>query len=105
MVNKDKERLLFKLLRQIPPGKVVSYKSLGLILGISPRAVGKWLHQNNDPKIPCFKVVRSDGTLATGYKFGGMEGQRARLLVDGVKFVGPRRVAKDQFFAFNFKNT
>lgn len=90
--------LLLELVREIPPGRVVSYKALALLLGTSPRVVGRWLHQNNDPRLPCFRVVRSDGTLALGYKFGGREAQRKRLLAEGVAFVGRWRVAKRFFY-------
>jgi len=87
MENKE---IVFNLLKQIPKGKVTTYKELAKKAGIkNPRQVGRIIHTNNQPEIyPCHRVVRSDGTLASGYKFGGREGQKKRLLSEGIKFLG-----------------
>lgn len=92
---------LYHALELIPPQRVVSYKHLAEIFNTSPRVVGKCLHQNQDPKIPCFRVVRSDGSLASGYRFGGMQAQRQRLKNDGVPFVDEFRVDPKSFFRFS----
>ena len=78
---------VYQATRQIPRGRVVSYKQLALTCGIkNPRLVGKILHTNPDPKnIPCHRVVRSDGTIAAGYAFGGRNGQIKKLLVERVR--------------------
>jgi O-6-methylguanine DNA methyltransferase len=79
---------VFKYLKSLPMGKVASYGEVAKKFGImNPRNVGWILRQNSDPdKVPCYKVVRSDGCLAIGYKFGGPAAQKRRLLADGVKF-------------------
>ena len=52
-----------------------------------PRLIGNYLHKNIDPKtIPCHRVVKSDGTLASGYAFGGPKKQKELLEKEGVKF-------------------
>lgn len=86
-------------MRDVPRGNVTSYGELGKALGISPRHVGKLLHQNPDSsKTPCHRVVHSDGSLATGYAFGGLGAQRKLLEAEGVVFV-KNRAAKSSFYA------
>ena len=93
------------LTSKIPKGKVTTYKELARALG-SPnacRAVGNALARNPNPvKIPCHRVVRSDG------KIGGYGGNRlgskkkARLLVDdGVEVVGEKVNLKKYTFKFD----
>ena len=87
---------LYRLVQTIPRGKVTSYGWLGQALGISPRLVGRFLHQNPDSSLtPCHRVVRSDGSLASGYAFGGLDVQRQLLEQEGVRFVKNRVVKTD----------
>jgi len=84
---------LYRLVRQIPPGKVASYGWLGKQLGLSPRLVGRYLHHNPDSTLtPCHRVIHADGTLAGGYAFGGRSVQRQLLVKEGVQFVKERVV-------------
>lgn len=56
---------------KIPKGKTLTYKEVATLAG-SPnacRAVGNILNKNYDPKIPCHRVVRSDGKIG-GYNRG-----------------------------------
>lgn len=65
-----KEKVL-EVVRKIPKGKVLTYKEVARRAG-SPkasRAVGNILHNNHDPKIPCHRVIRSDGKIG-GYNRG-----------------------------------
>jgi len=60
-----------RVVRNISPGRTLSYKSVAEKAG-SPRAyraVGNILSQNYDPKIPCHRVIRSNGSLG-GYNRG-----------------------------------
>lgn len=84
MVPKDR---VFKILTQIPRGKVVTYKQVALLAEVGPRVVGNYLHQNTNPiKYPCHRVIHSDGSLSAGYVFGG-EGKQLELLQkEGVEF-------------------
>jgi methylated-DNA-[protein]-cysteine S-methyltransferase len=62
---------VFEVVRKIPKGKTLTYKKVAERAG-SPkayRAVGNILHTNFDPKIPCHRVVRSDGKPG-GYNRG-----------------------------------
>lgn len=59
------------VVRKIPKGKVLTYKEVARLAG-SPRAcraVSNILNRNRDPKIPCHRVIRSDGR-AGGYNRG-----------------------------------
>jgi methylated-DNA-protein-cysteine methyltransferase-like protein len=80
---------VFNLLKQIPKGRIVTYGFLARHCGVpNARLVGWILKQNTEPeKIPCFRVVRADGRLADGYKFGGRIGQSRRLSADGVEII------------------
>lgn len=60
------------VVRNIPKGKVLTYKQVAKMAG-SPgasRAVGSIMKNNFDPKIPCHRVIRSDGK-AGEYNRGG----------------------------------
>jgi len=83
---RDKKDLVYRWLRLIPKGKVVTYGQISRLLGIgSPRRVGQILHQNNNSYVPCYKVVFSDGRLAENYRFGGAAAQQKRLEEEGIK--------------------
>ena len=61
----------YALLRQIPKGKVTTYKLLAEALGTKAyRAVGNAMARNPDlVRTPCHRVVRSDGGVG-GYAKG-----------------------------------
>lgn len=87
------EQKVYEYLQTIPKGKVVTYGQVAQYLGNKnwARPVGNILHQNPDgDKYPCYKVVDSDGYLAKGYTFGGIERQKERLEQDGVEVVNYR---------------
>ena len=81
--------------QKIPKGKVTSYGVIAFLSG-KPRAargVGFVLHRNDDPeRTPCHRVVFKDGSLCSGYVFGGPDVQRKRLLDEGVLFLPDGRV-------------
>lgn len=71
---------VYRVVRTIPEGKVLTYKEVAKKAG-SPkaaRAVGNILNKNYDPEIPCHRVVRSDGKLG-GYNRGAKL-KRERLI-------------------------
>lgn len=88
------------LLRGIPRGKVVTYGALAKLCGTSPRAIGKIMASNPDPKsCPCYKVIGSDGKL-TGYSGKGGLKTKAKLLEnDGIRIVKDK-VSKIYFHEF-----
>jgi O-6-methylguanine DNA methyltransferase len=62
---------VYEIVKKIPKGKVLTYKEVAKRAGNAKasRAVGNILNKNHDPKIPCHRVIRSDGKLG-GYNLG-----------------------------------
>lgn len=62
---------IYTVVRAIPKGSILTYKEVARLAGRPKayRAVGNILNKNYDPKIPCHRVVRSDGKLG-GYNRG-----------------------------------
>ena len=102
MMNLAKLQRLQQLLLQIPKGRVTTYKELAKAMGTKGyRYVGNLLHCNPEPdRFPCFKVVKSDGTLG-GFATGPDEKIR-RLKADGVE-VRNRRIEHFEAKLFSFK--
>lgn len=64
----------------IPAGQTLTYKDVAELAG-SPgaaRAVGTIMKSNYDPRVPCHRVIHSDGTLGE-YNRGGTS-EKAALL-------------------------
>ena len=94
------ERKVYDLVKKIPKGKVSTYGSIGKVLGLHPRLVGRILGRNTDLEgIPCYRVVCGDGSLG-GYVLGSE--LKARLLgEDGVGVVNEKVVKfKEKLFKF-----
>ncbi len=74
---------------EIPKGETLSYKDVAWRAG-SPRAsraVGNVLNKNKDSRVPCHRVIRSDGKIG-GYNRG--TSVKARLLKEeGCQLRGP----------------
>ena len=73
---------VWKYLKTIPKGKVKSYKqvAIGIKRPKSARAVANACAKNPyAPKIPCHRVIRSDGALG-GYSGRGGIKQKLKLL-------------------------
>jgi deoxyribonuclease V len=78
----------YDLVRQIPRGRVSTYGALARALGDvrAARAAGEMLAENPDPKrIPCHRVVRSDGTLGGFTHPEGLKEKIRRLREEGVE--------------------
>ena len=76
---------VFEVVRKIPKGKTLTYKQVAEKAG-SPRAsraVGNILNKNFDPKIPCHRVIRSDGKIG-GYNRGA---EKKREILEKEKIV------------------
>lgn len=62
---------IFSIVKTIPEGQVLTYKEVAKRAGKPGafRAVGNILGKNIDPKVPCHRVIRSDGKIG-GYRDG-----------------------------------
>ena len=65
-----RDRVL-EVVQKIPRGKVLTYREVARRAGNprAARAVGNILNKDYNPKIPCHRVIRSDGR-AGGYNRG-----------------------------------
>jgi len=85
MELKDK---VFQEVCKIPKGKTKTYKEIAKAIKTSPWAVAKILSTNQNPiKIPCHRVVRSDGKIG-GYTFKGKFNPKMKIKLlrkEGVK--------------------
>ena len=75
----DFKEIIYQEVKKIPDGETKTYKEIAEASGKSKawRAVGTILSKNFDPKIPCHRVIRSDGKLG-GYNRGA--GKKKLLL-------------------------
>jgi O-6-methylguanine DNA methyltransferase len=62
---------VLEIVRGIKKGEVLTYKKVAELAGHAKayRAVGNILNKNYDPRIPCHRVIRSDGSFG-GYNRG-----------------------------------
>lgn len=65
------QKRVYEIVRKIPKGKILTYKTVAKLAG-NPRAwraVGNILNKNQDSKIPCHRVIKTDDKVG-GYKKG-----------------------------------
>ena len=82
------KKKVFREVCKIPRGKTKTYKQIAKKLNTHPRAVARILSKNLEPiKIPCHRVIRSDGKIG-GYTFEGKRKDEMKIKLlrkDGVK--------------------
>ena len=80
---------VYRLVRQVPPGKVTSYGAIARMLG-NPRAartVGWALHSVPEGSdVPWQRVINSRGRISTSCQEHGAGLQRVLLEAEGVEF-------------------
>ncbi len=78
---KDK---VLDVVRKIPKGSVLTYKQVAAKAGNpnASRAVGTFMKNNYDERVPCHRVIRSDGKIGD-YNRGGPSAKRALLIKEG----------------------
>ena len=98
-MSNDFSQKVYDAVKRIPKGKVSNYGFIALLAG-RPRAarvVGSALHRNPEPLVtPCHRVVFKDGSLCSGFVFGGQDVQRRLLEEEGVVFLSDGRVDMDK---------
>lgn len=95
----------YKLVAQVPEGKVTTYGAVARALGdiAASRFVGIAMSMNDDiVKVPCRRVIRSDGYVG-GYSDGGTARKTKLLRSEGIEIVGNRVVDLDGRMFDDFK--
>lgn len=79
---------VYKVVKLIPKGSIMTYKQIAEKIGspLACRAVGNALNKNYDQKIPCHRVIRSNGKLG-GYN-RGVKRKEEILKIEGYKRQG-----------------
>ena len=78
---------VWRYLLKIPKGKVKTYKQVAIAIKnpFSARAIGNAVAKNPyAPKIPCHRVIRSDGSLGGYSGRGGIKTKRFLLKKEGI---------------------
>jgi len=91
---------VYRLVRQVPPGRVISYGAIARMLG-HPRAartVGWALHSLPEGSgVPWHRVINSRGRISLSRREHGADLQRALLEAEGVEFDERGTVDWDRF--------
>ena len=87
---------VYDIVREVPVGRVVTYGQVAALVGEPRKArfVGFAMHSSPGMAggVPCHRVVFKDGSLCTGFAFGGRDVQRDMLEGEGVTFLDDGRV-------------
>jgi O-6-methylguanine DNA methyltransferase len=72
-----------KVVARIPKGRTMTYAQVAKAAGHpgASRAVGSVMAKNFDPKVPCHRVIRADGTVGQYNRGSAMK--RALLAEEG----------------------
>lgn len=75
---------VYQVVSKIPKGRIMTYKEVAEAAGFPKawRAVGNVLNKNRSSKVPCHRVIRSDGKVG-GYR-GGIKKKIMRLKKEGI---------------------
>lgn len=81
------ETRILAAIRAIPRGQVAGYGEVARRAGLPGRArlVARILGQNEDPGLPWYRVLRSDGRIAFPEGSRGYREQSQRLRAEGVR--------------------
>ena len=78
---------IWNYLKKIPKGKVKTYSQVAKGIGkpLAVRAVANAIGKNpHPPKIPCHRVIRSDGSLGGYSGKGGIKTKKKLLKKEGI---------------------
>ena len=91
----------YALLREVPRGKVTTYKSIAEALGTKAyRAVGNAMKRNPyAPEVPCHRVINSNGFLG-GFAHGTLK--KIKILQSEGVDVKDKEINLDKYF-YGFK--
>ncbi|MBI2101139.1 MGMT family protein [Candidatus Woesearchaeota archaeon] len=98
-MQKSFNQKIWNLTTKIPKGKVTTYKILAEALGTKAyRAVGHAMAKNPyAPKVPCHRVVNSNGEVGNYSGKGGKKGKIRMLEKEGIKIKNNRIVDFEKY--------
>ena len=79
---------VWSYLKKIPKGSVITYSQVAKSIGkpLAVRAVANAIGKNPyAPKIPCHRVIRSDGSLGGYSGKGGIKTKKLLLKKEGIR--------------------
>ena len=79
------QQKVYNIVKEIPRGRVATYRAVAHAAGMdaASRAVGNALHKNPFSRVPCHRVICSDGSL--GGFARGTHKKKQLLLEEGVQ--------------------
>ena len=85
--DKNYRERVYRIVRSIPRGRVMTYGQLAEILGdgYTPRTVGFVMHGSDD-KTPWHRVINAQGACSTGRSALPSDKQQRMLASEGVEF-------------------
>ncbi len=91
---------VYQLVRRIPPGRVMTYGQIALILGerYTPRTVGFVMHGADEENTPWHRVINSQGGCSTVRVVLPPDKQQRMLEAEGVEFDSRGRCQLDRYF-------
>ena len=89
------QKKIYEIVKKIPKGKILTYKKVSELAGFPRawRAVGNVLSKNRNLKIPCHRVIKSNGKIG-GFN-RGIKKKIALLMREGVKIENKRVIFQD----------
>ena len=87
LVGTEFQLKVWTYLRKIPRGRVKTYSQVAKAIGkpLATRAVANAIAKNPyAPKIPCHRVIRSDGSIGGYSGKGGVKTKRFLLKKEGI---------------------
>ena len=89
-----RQEMVWAYVRQVPPGRVMTYSQVAKKAGVIPRFVGTAMTVlPDDTDVPWWRVVRSDGSISQK----APDEQRKLLEAEGVSFDERGRIDLDKF--------
>lgn len=96
------------LVAQVPEGMITSYGAVAKALGdiVASRFVGKVMSENDDiVRVPCRRVVQSDGHLGGFTAGGGVLAKKKALIKEGIEIEGDKIVDFERRLFTDFKTS
>ncbi len=102
MIRQTLENKIFEITKEIPRGKVASYKQIALKVKDKnySRLVGRIIATNkNWPEVPCHRIVYASGKIGNWSLKGGAKRKKDLLKSEGI-VIKNNRVLKEFFINF-----